>query len=1067
MKKILLIICLLFVSSLTYSQGVKVEVKLIDGEYQLYRDGSPYFIKGVCHSGHFLDSLPAYGGNSIRTYSVDTTKFAATTTALLDKADSLGLTVTVGLYIGHEEFGFDYNDTTAVKEQLEDFRYYIKKWRDHPAVLMWAIGNEADARYTNYRLWDAVNDISEMIHEEDSLHPTMTVIASPHDPDLIGINERAPDLDVLGINNYRSLDNTCNQIRGNSFTRPYVVTEWGVDGTWGAVPKTSWGAPIELSSTSKAYVMRNRYTDYILGDLTPEDTSATQCIRELNMGAYKFIWGRQNHGEVESWFSIFNVLGEATEEAESLQYLWTGSYPSQRAPRITEMKLNGHERDDDVSLYNGAINSAYVSAYDPNDDALTYEWAIVEEGYELDDATSGNSFPGITGLITQTSDSTVVFNTPSEEGAYRLYVVVHDGHNKIALDGIAFQVIDNSILRNYDGISLLEYESVIGGSHNGSVNPDSTGINQTPGVGKFNADGTSSYAKLTFSNPVVVEDASYFKSGDFEIKMEVRTSAPIGTEIQLNFENEASYGSSPDGRNSTYKKATTVQNEWEIMTFDYNSSPDPDVSDLEVDQFTFTFDPGNSSNYIYYFDNIRIERVSPDDVGEGDVFENYDGDTPTISYDDSNGTYSIIENSFPGGSNDTDSTSMYIRSGVSYDALKFDNTVIADASIYESGDKEFVIDLNTAAPLGTVLEIQLRNTSMVGSYPDGRHSIYRTKVLERNTWYQARFKHISSPDTTVGDSSVDQMIFFLSPGVVSSDTFYIDNIQDIVVNEEPGLLAPWENTDIGSVGIAGSTSSTTNGSLFTLTGSGTNIWGTSDEFQYAYQSINVEDAWVEIICKVQSITPDQDDYVKAGLMFRETLDDDAKHAMIYVTPESGNAFQYRSSVAGSCSKTSNATSIDRWLKLKRVGDRFEGYQSNDGVTWSLIDSVTISMNSSMYVGLALTSHDNAEKATTKIRNITLELEGSGSRKAVEYPFRNDQAFMVYPNPTNDYVFFEISKTQKANVNIYGLDGRSYLSEVYKSQDGKYKVNLSSFNKGVYLMEIRSNNGSYKRLIIKN
>ncbi|MEQ9304412.1 MAG: hypothetical protein RJQ14_10910, partial [Marinoscillum sp.] len=349
---------------------------------------------------------------------------------------------------------------------------------------------------------------------------------------------------------------------------------------------------------------------------------------------------------------------------------------------------------------------------------------------------------------------------------------------------------------------------------------------------------------------------------------------------------------------------------------------------------TFTFDPGNSSNYIYYFDNIRIERVSPDEIDEGDVFENYE-DVPTISYDDSNGTYSIIENSFPGGSNDTDSTSMYIRSGVSYDALKFDNTAISDASIYESGDKEFVIDLNTAAPLGTVLEIQLRNTSMVGSYPDGRHSIYRTKVLERNTWYQARFKHISSPDTTVDDSSVDQMIFFLSPGVVTADTFYIDNIQDIVVNEEPGLLAPWENTDIGSVGIAGSTSSTTNGSLFTLTGSGTNIWGTSDEFQYAYQQFSGDG---EIICKVQSISPDIDDYVKSGLMFRESLDADAKNAMIYVTPESGNAFQYRSTVGGSSSKTSIATSIDRWLKLKRVGDRFEGYQSNDGDTWSLIDS---------------------------------------------------------------------------------------------------------------------------------
>lgn len=1049
--RIKLTLLLFLLSFSLFAQGVKVSVELVNGKYELHRDGQPYYIKGVCHSGHFLDSLPKYGGNTIRTYSVDTTKFAATTTALLDKADSLGIAVMVGLYIGHEEHGFNYNDTTAVNEQLENFRYYVKKWRDHPAVLMWAIGNEADARYTNYRLWDAVNEISEMIHEEDTLHPTTTVIASPHPEDLDGFKNRAPDVDILGVNNYRNIGTVASKLAAANITRPFMITEWGVDGTWQEV-ETDWNAPIEYSSTSKAYITRQRYNDYIAGDTSDQ-----------LLGSFKFIWGRQNHGEVESWFSIFNVNGESTEEAESMQYLWTGSYPAQRAPRITEMKLNGFEKTDNITVYGGAVNSAFVSAYDPNSDSLTYEWAIVEEGYQLDDAENGNSFPVIDSLIT--SDSTFVFNAPSKKGAYRLYVVVHDGNDKIALDGIPFQVENNEILRNYDGISVLAYESVTGGIHNGSINPDSAGVNQTSGVGKFTADGTNSYAKLVFSSPIAIEDASLFKTGDFKIKMEVRTNAPVGTDIQLNFENEASYGSYPNGRNSTYKITTTKQNDWESLSFNYNSTPAA-VSDLEVDQFTFTFDPGNSSSYTYYFDNIRIERIEPEVLGGGDVFIDYEN-SPLISYDTSNGIYNVIENTFPGGSNLTDTTSVYVRSSATYDALKFTNQVIDDASVYESGEKEIAIDIYTAAPLGTVLEIQLRNTSMVGNYPDGRHSIYRTKVLEQNNWYRARFKYVESPDSSVPDDSVDQMIFFLSPGVVSNDTFYIDNIRDITVNEEiPVLPSPWENSDIGSVGITGSASATTNGSLFTILGSGANIWGTNDEFQYVYQPFSGDG---EIICMVQSISPDVDDYVKAGVMFRETLDDDSKNALMYVTPESGNAFQYRTTTSSSTSKVSDASTLDRWLKLERTGNVFEAYQSNDGVNWSFVSSQTITMADDIYIGLAVTSHDDTQIATSKFRDVSIipayssEIQNNETSSTSISSISEIRAF---PNPVTNILYLKSINSKIVDTKVYNFNAKLLVKDFNLDGD-MVSLDMSLLNKGLYILKVKlANNQIISKLIAK-
>ena len=91
------------------------------------------------------------------------------------------------------------------------------------------------------------------------------------------------------------------------------------------------------------------------------------------------------------------------------------------------------------------------------------------------------------------------------------------------------------------------------------------------------------------------------------------------------------------------------------------------------------------------------------------------------------------------------------------------------------------------------------------------------------------------------------------------------------------LSSPWQNADVGSVGLAGST--LTADGMFTVTGSGADIWGTSDAFQYVYQPLNGDG---EIIAHVAS-EQNPDAWSKAGVMFRETLDSSSSHALIAVT----------------------------------------------------------------------------------------------------------------------------------------------------------------------------------------
>src|SRR5690606_28652272 len=95
--------------------AIPVTLKNTDGRYQIYREGKPYFIRGAGGSSK-IPMLAAAGGNSLRTWGTDNAQ------AILDEAHQHGLTVMLGLRLGHERHGFDYNDEAAVQAQKEDVR---------------------------------------------------------------------------------------------------------------------------------------------------------------------------------------------------------------------------------------------------------------------------------------------------------------------------------------------------------------------------------------------------------------------------------------------------------------------------------------------------------------------------------------------------------------------------------------------------------------------------------------------------------------------------------------------------------------------------------------------------------------------------------------------------------------------------------------------------------------------------------------------------------------------------------------------------------------------------------
>jgi regulation of enolase protein 1 (concanavalin A-like superfamily) len=187
-------------------------------------------------------------------------------------------------------------------------------------------------------------------------------------------------------------------------------------------------------------------------------------------------------------------------------------------------------------------------------------------------------------------------------------------------------------------------------------------------------------------------------------------------------------------------------------------------------------------------------------------------------------------------------------------------------------------------------------------------------------------------------------------------------------NTSGGALAsPWSSSDVGTVGLAGS-AEYDNGT-YTLQGSGRDIWDTVDAFHFAYQPLHGDGT---ITARVASVDY-TDAWAKAGVMIRESLDANARHAMVVVTPANGVAFQRRLTTGGSSSHTAGASArAPYWVRLTRSGNTFTAYQSVNGTTWVQVGSANISMATSAYVGLALTSHNNSLLTTATLDGVSIQ-----------------------------------------------------------------------------------------------
>jgi hypothetical protein len=403
-----------------FGQASKVEIKNEKNGFALYRNGQPYYIKGACAWDHY-DKLRDAGGNSIRLWTTENAQH------YLDKAHKNGLTVTLGLFLKPERQGFDYSNEADVKQQFEFLKSEVLKYKDHPALLMWGIGNEVELFAKNPKVWDAINDLAKMIKQIDPNHPTTTMTASVPEKHMSHIIKRCPDLDLLSINAFKDLPYIKEKLNNHGWRKPYIISEWGPDGYWETTP-TKWNRFIEDNSTVKADQYKIRYQKYI-------KSNTGQCL-----GSYVFLWGHKQERS-HTYFSMILESGHETEGVDAMRAAWGGKISEHKAPRIKDALLNNKGPKDNIYVKPGSSNTATIKLLDNKTEGLNYYWELIPESDDLRHGGEGETKPPVlNSAIPNPSLETINFVAPQKPGAYRLFIHVYTKTNKVATANIPFYI---------------------------------------------------------------------------------------------------------------------------------------------------------------------------------------------------------------------------------------------------------------------------------------------------------------------------------------------------------------------------------------------------------------------------------------------------------------------------------------------------------------------------------------------------------------------------------------------------------------------------------------------------
>ena len=280
--------------------------------------------------------------------------------------------------------------------------------------------------------------------------------------------------------------------------------------------------------------------------------------------------------------------------------------------------------------------------------------------------------------------------------------------------------------------------------------------------------------------------------------------------------------------------------------------------------------------------------------------------------------------------------------------------------------------------------------------------------------------------------------------------------------------SPWQTANVGTTGLQGSAEFF--GGAFTVKGAGT-FGGTSDGFRYVYQTLPGDGTVIARVNTLQNTGSN----ARVGIMLRDTLAANAKMAALTVNGSGAWRWQRRTTTGGSVSTTnsSSGTAPNLWVRLVRAGSTITASRSTNGTSWTIINSTTVSMASTCYVGLAVASGSTTTLNTSVIDNVSVtpssplldpaqDTDADGLADAWETLYYNPaqygpnddpdgdgqsnaDEYVAGTSPTNgtDATRLRILSAAPAVFEFNGKAGRTYTLELMASTDGSEWTEVQS------------------------
>ncbi len=394
-----------------------------------YKRFETFHIKGVCNDSD-LDRLAGLGVNTVRGYTIPS---AEAMRAKLDHAHRLGMKVVVSEWMPHHGknknrdgsvWEFDYNERG--EKMIADLVAKVEGIGDHPALLMWGLGNEVHLDEPYLRV---VNRMSEEIHKRFPHHLTSLTVVNVKDAGIAAIKQFAPDIDVLGVQSY-SRGAVAGAIKRAEtiWGKPFYMSEFNTNGPWN-FKKTEWGVELDEPVTKKVADLKGCYAAI---DASP-----------LCLGSTIFLWGHATAYR-PTYFSLLldaDPNGQAksasldhlmiTPQAEVMIENFTGKPPAgNRAPVLSKLEFEGGLASR-VAQPGEAMTIRFEAA-DPNDDPVEFTTWIL--------AARARKTTRVAGPFPQASADHAVIPAPQAPGEYLLMVYAADKRGGASATTLAFKV---------------------------------------------------------------------------------------------------------------------------------------------------------------------------------------------------------------------------------------------------------------------------------------------------------------------------------------------------------------------------------------------------------------------------------------------------------------------------------------------------------------------------------------------------------------------------------------------------------------------------------------------------